>query len=172
DELIAELRKGGLFIVFRHAKKEGTEAAESEWERVRQCSSMDDLDRKRRLSAEGVDQSAMIGRAMREARVPIGEVLTSRYCRAIETGLVAFGRAIEMKELDLDFVLSGGSPEILEFLASRTVEPTTNIVVVTHKQRLSWELGIREPKQGEAFVFDLECPKGKRLLGRIPDSGW
>src|SRR5436190_22882391 len=44
------------------------------------------------LSSRGVEQAKRIGEAFRAHGIAVGEVLTSPYCRCIDTGMLAFGR--------------------------------------------------------------------------------
>src|SRR5262245_4780089 len=45
------------------------------------------------LSPHGIEQAKRIGEAFRDHGIAVGEVLTSPYCRCIDTGTLAFGRA-------------------------------------------------------------------------------
>src|SRR5262245_20731280 len=45
------------------------------------------------LSPHGVEQAKRIGEAFHALNIAVGEVLSSPYCRCIETGKLAFGRA-------------------------------------------------------------------------------
>jgi phosphohistidine phosphatase SixA len=51
------------------------------------------------LSASGVEQAKRIGEAFRAHDIAVGEVLTSPYCRCIDTGKLAFGRATPVQYL-------------------------------------------------------------------------
>ena len=45
------------------------------------------------LSPRGIEQAKRIGETFRAHGIAVGEVLTSPYCRCIDTGMLAFGRA-------------------------------------------------------------------------------
>src|SRR5215475_3004992 len=51
------------------------------------------------LSSRGVEQAKRLGEAFRAQGIAIGEVLTSPYCRCIDTGRLAFGRATPVQHL-------------------------------------------------------------------------
>jgi hypothetical protein len=51
------------------------------------------------LSSRGVEQAKRIGEAFRAHGIAVGEVLTSPYCRCIDTGRLAFGRSTVVQYL-------------------------------------------------------------------------
>ena len=51
------------------------------------------------LSASGVEQAKRIGEAFRAHGIAVGEVLSSPYCRCIDTGKLAFGRSTPVQYL-------------------------------------------------------------------------
>ena len=83
--LIADLRKGGFALLFRHDRTDVI----GNWDFLpfvpEQC------DRQRNLSVAGVASARAIGEAIRALDVPVARVVTSTYCRAIDTGRLAFG---------------------------------------------------------------------------------
>src|SRR5262249_55819076 len=84
DALLRNLRDGGYVIVMRHATSPGSGDPAN--------FKLDDCTTQRNLSDDGRDQARRIGATLNKERVPIGRVLSSRWCRALETGRLAFGR--------------------------------------------------------------------------------
>jgi hypothetical protein len=81
--LLAALRAGGLSLYFRHSLT------------LRANQPDDDLSTcvgQRNLTEEGREVARDIGTAIRELGIPIGEVLSSPYCRCVDTATLAFGR--------------------------------------------------------------------------------
>lgn len=80
--LVDALRGGGYTIYFRHVATNWNQsdkvAADGDW---LSC----DPDRMRQLSDEGRETAKRIGAAIRRLGIPVGEVLSSEYCRARET---------------------------------------------------------------------------------------
>src|SRR6187549_3321354 len=76
DELIDDLKHGGYVIVFRHAP---TNRDQSDSDPL----NYSDITRQRRLSAAGVELATKVAYALRELGVPVGEIYTSKYDRAI-----------------------------------------------------------------------------------------
>jgi phosphohistidine phosphatase SixA len=77
------LRTGRVAILLRHA---ATEAGVGDPPGYR----LDDCATQRNLSAEGRAQAARIGQALRERAVRIDAVLSSRWCRCLDTARLAF----------------------------------------------------------------------------------
>lgn len=82
SELVEALRDGGYNIYFRHA--------ETDWglnDRVEKAGDWTscDPDAMRQLSDTGRGTARRLGDAMRALGIPVGRVLSSEYCRAVET---------------------------------------------------------------------------------------
>jgi hypothetical protein len=83
-----DLKPGGFVVVLRHGKTNappGTPEDKSPLD-LANCSDQ------AMLSEAGQDQARAIGRAFMSAGIPVGKVLASGYCRAIEMARLAFGR--------------------------------------------------------------------------------
>jgi phosphohistidine phosphatase SixA len=83
---IEEARRGGVVIACRHAM---TESADEDEKTLQ----YDDPSTQRRLSEEGERQAGALGKAFRDLRIPIGEVIASPMQRTRRTAELAFGRA-------------------------------------------------------------------------------
>jgi broad specificity phosphatase PhoE len=87
--LVEALRRGGYNIYFRHA--------ETDWglsDRVEKAGDWTSCDPEamRQLSDTGRETARRLGDAMRALGIPVGRVLSSEYCRAVETArLMALG---------------------------------------------------------------------------------
>jgi virginiamycin B lyase len=80
------LRMGGLVLVLRHAH---TDQSKQDDDPV----VVSDCSTQRNLSAKGRADARAIGRGARRLNLRIGKVLSSAYCRTLETARLAFGRA-------------------------------------------------------------------------------
>jgi len=162
NSLIDSLRSGGYVVVFRHAHTDRSRSEEQGW-------SLADRSTQRNLSARGVEESVVIGRAMQALGVPVGEVLASPMFRTLETATHAFGRA-ETTELLRRTV---GSPEARALL-TRTPAPGTNRVLVTHNAYLHRHFdpsGFGQNGEGDAVVVRPDG-EGFTVLGRILLADW
>src|SRR4051794_14750494 len=84
-EWIEALRQGGHVIVFRHG---ATYADQADTDPL----NPKNVAQQRQLNDDGRSLAKSIGEAMRKLRIPVGEVQTSMFQRAIDTGtLLGFG---------------------------------------------------------------------------------
>ena len=87
DEALASaLRGGGHVIYIRHAK------TNKDWgDQVSPELDLSDCSTQRRLSDEGKADAKQIGEGIKAAGIPVGDVISSDYCRAYNTADIAFG---------------------------------------------------------------------------------
>ena len=78
------LEQGGQVVLMRHALTTPG-AGDPPDMRLQDCSTQ------RNLSDEGRRHARAVGAALREHKVPVDRVLTSPWCRCIETGRLVFG---------------------------------------------------------------------------------
>src|SRR3974390_3553738 len=87
EEWINTLRSGGHVIVIRHG---ATPPDQADTDPLH----LGHIDKQRQLNDAGRAQAQQIGAAMRKLKIPVGEVYTSMFNRAVETGkLLASGRS-------------------------------------------------------------------------------
>ena len=79
------LQEGGYVIYFRHADT-GPASPEPAPVDLQRCETQ------RNLNEHGRNQARQIGEQFRRLRIPVGEVLTSEFCRCWQTAELAFGR--------------------------------------------------------------------------------
>ena len=89
DEPWALLRQGGHVVLLRHATTTAGVGDPAEM-RLEDCSTQ------RNLSEEGREQARRIGEGFRQFRVPVEQVMSSQWCRCIETAGLAFGGSVEV----------------------------------------------------------------------------
>jgi hypothetical protein len=76
--LVASLRPGGFVLVMRHASSP-RDAPD------KQTANADNLGLERQLDSEGRANAIAMGKALRDLKIPIGDVLSSPTYRALET---------------------------------------------------------------------------------------
>mgnify|MGYP001162218314 FL=1 len=95
--LVSALRDGGHVIYIRHAK------TTKDWgDQVSPELDLADCSTQRRLSDEGKADAKTIGEGIKAAGIPVGDVISSDYCRAYNTADLAFGTYT--KNSDLNFL--------------------------------------------------------------------
>ena len=94
-DLVSALRDGGHVIYLRHTK------TVKDWgDQVSPDLNLADCNTQRRLSTEGKADAKVIGEGIKAANIPIGDVISSDYCRAYNTADLAFGRYTKNSNLN------------------------------------------------------------------------
>jgi phosphohistidine phosphatase SixA len=157
----AALRESGNVIVMRHAT---TVPGVGDPPGFR----LDDCSTQRLLSEAGRDQAKAIGAALRERGVEAGRVLTSAWCRCVDTAeLMQLGPVEVFEPLNSFFGqgdVSDKQTDSVRKLIGDWKGPGT-LVLVTHQVNVTALTGVF-PASGEMVVID---PNG-RSIGRIPAS--
>jgi phosphohistidine phosphatase SixA len=162
EALWALLKAGGQVLVMRHARTDPG-VGDPPGFRLEDCATQ------RNLSAAGREEARLIGDALRARGVPIGRVLSSRWCRCVETARLAFGTAEPWPALDSMFHDRSREPQQTGEVRARAGERPTdgNLVLVTHGANILPLTGIH-PAQGETIVLTPEGNGAFRVAGRLP----
>ncbi|MDB5519712.1 MAG: hypothetical protein JWQ17_6470 [Tardiphaga sp.] len=178
--VVPMLRDGGYVIVFRHGATDDSRKDVYPF-------NFSDMSAQRQLNENGRDTARRIGAAIRQLRIPIGEIYTSRLNRAIETGnLLSDG---EVKPLDAltDSAAgnatgmanpTGGNAKAglaLRELVNAAPRAGTNNVIVTHKTNFADAFGkaAGDVQEAEAFVYKPNGSAGPaELVTRIKADDW
>ncbi len=165
-ELLAELRKGGYVLYFRHAATDFSRNDDD-------MKSYEDCAHQRNLIDRGRADARAAGAAIRELGIPVRRVLASPFCRTVETARLVFGRAEKMQEV------RGGptAPEnpdryaALRKILIAPVEKGANLAVVSHGNTFYSVAGPPYLAEGEAALIR---PAGNSfdVVARIPVGGW
>ena len=172
-EWIAALRQGGHVIVFRHG---ATFPDQADTDPL----NPKNVAQQRQLNDDGRALAKAIGEAMRKLKIPVGEVQTSLFQRAVDTGtLLGFGDAKPTAD-----VTEGGlvvSPnennrraQALRKLAGTAPLAGSNVVIVSHKPNIMDAFGKDwfDIREGEASVFKPDGNGGYKLVVRVQASEW
>jgi phosphohistidine phosphatase SixA len=167
-ELVRAVREGGHVLYLRHALTDRSREDDP-------AVDLDDCATQRNLSEEGREQARAIGEAMRALDLPLGEVLSSEYCRTRDTAELAFGASTVEPALtgfpeESDPTYAARVRETEELLGSPP-EDGENTVLVAHVKNLEEVAGI-EIAEGELAVFEPLGERRWRLRGRIPPDLW
>ena len=156
------LHEDGTVVLLRHARAPGT--GDPPGFRLDDCSTQ------RGLSAEGREQAVRIGERFRAKRVRVGRVLSSRWCRALDTARLAFGEGAEpFPALDSFFEerdgRDGQTEAVRETIEGWRKHPGV-LVLVTHQVNVAALTGIG-PAEGEVVVLRPKPDRGFELVGRF-----
>src|SRR5258707_8824001 len=171
-DVVRALRAGGLVIVVRHG---ATFPDQADTDPL----NFENIAAQRNLNDKGKALAKAFGDALRQVRIPVGKVYTSKYNRAYETAVIAGFKDIE-KTADLT---EGGlvvSPnensrrvEAFHQMLGTAPKPGTNTILITHKPNILDALGKDwfDVKEGEASIFRPENGSYK-LLARVQMDEW
>jgi phosphohistidine phosphatase SixA len=161
DALWAALQKGGHIALMRHALAPGT-GDPTHFQ-------LDDCTTQRNLSPEGQDQARRIGEAFRQRQIKVEQVLSSRWCRCLETArLLNLGPVKPYPVLDSFFRNRDQGPqqtrELMRFVSEKP-SGSSIIVMVSHQVNITGLTGVF-PRSGEIVVIR---PNGDKfqILGVI-----
>lgn len=153
----AALASGGHVLVLRHA---ATEPGAGDPAGFR----LDDCSTQRNLSPDGRRQARAWSERVAARGVAIGAVLSSRWCRCLETARLAFGAAEPWPALDSFFGDAASEPartqDVLDRI--RAWRGTGTLVLVTHQLNVTAAAGA-PLAMGDAIVLDRDA----RIVGRI-----
>ncbi|HVM17243.1 MAG TPA: histidine phosphatase family protein [Gaiellaceae bacterium] len=166
--LVEALRDGGHVLYLRHALTDHTQS-DALAEPLRDCGLQ------RNLTEEGRRQARALGEAIEALGIPVGAVLSSEYCRCLDTARLAFDRA-EPVPLLSGIPAAGERDHAARVAALRELlsEPPpadTNRVVVAHKDNLEDVAGV-VLDEGETAVFEPLGNGEFRFAGRVPAAVW
>ena len=166
DALVKALRQGGYVIVMRHASSPREVPN-------KQTANADNVKLERQLDEAGRTASVAMGRALRDLKIPVGEVLTSPTYRALETvRLARLEHPQSQPELgDGGQSMQGATDPQADWLRKRVAQlpAGTNTILVTHMPNISrafpdWGA----VADGEAVIVGA----GGRVVGRITIDEW
>ena len=127
EQVWAALKEGGKVILLRHTHVDIREGIGH----LAPGNCAEEVN----LSASGVEQAKRIGEAFRAHGIAVGEVLSSPYCRCIDTGKLAFGRATSVQYLKPPGVVSGDQAKLNQERVVQEImkhRDPSNLVMITH----------------------------------------
>jgi len=166
--LIQELQKGGKIIYMRHTttKTDWADQASTEL-------SLDDCSTQRKLSSGGRLEATQIGNSLRDHEIPISSVISSEYCRAIDTAQLSFGKHKTNKALNFlpcevctESDNAAYRKRLLPLL-SQSVDQGNNLVLVGHDDPFEAVTGIYPEPMGVLFIIEPKGSEDFNILGSI-----
>lgn len=168
-ELVQALKEGGYVIYFRHAK---TDRVVEKWDKL----VLEDCATQRNLSEESRQQARRIGASFAALGIPVAKVLTSPWCRCVDTARLAFGD-FETSH-DLRFPAMEGVEEFqrvrdaLREMLSTPPPGGYNTVLVSHSTTLMDAVGINPKPEGVALIFKPYGDGTCSYVATVPPSEW
>jgi phosphohistidine phosphatase SixA len=171
DALVKGLRQGGYVILMRHASSP-REVPD------KKTANLDNVTFERQLDETGRATAAAMGKALRDLKIPIGEVFSSPTYRALETiRLAQFGKPRTYVELgDGGQNMRAATETQAEWLQRKVKEfpPGTNTLIVTHfpNNTAAFPQLPSGLADGEALIFGPDGKGGAILVARVKIEEW
>ena len=171
EALVKALRQGGYVIVMRHASSP-REAPDAK------SANPDNINRERQLDEQGRATAVAMGTALRELKIPIGEILSSPTYRALETlRLAELVKPTPVIELgDGGRGMQTSTEAQVAWLRNRVTQfpARANTLIVTHFPNMSGAFPqlTKDLMDGEALVFGPDGKGGAALVARVKIEEW
>lgn len=131
---VEALQHGGYVIYFRHAMTDSTQKEAAPVPDLANCSIQ------RNLTSAGREQARIVGEVFRARNIPVSRVLSSEFCRALDTGRLAFGSAEVSPTLLAAVGITDTERQLradgLKKLLATSPPAGTNVVLVSHKENI------------------------------------
>ena len=170
--LVTALRQGGFIILMRHASSPQQSPS-------RENANPDNVKVERQLDDVGRSTAMAMGKALRDLKIPVGEVLSSPTYRALETARLAqWTNVTPVPELgDNGQGMTRVVPEEQSAWLKRRVTQApsaTNTILITHLPNISRAFpesssGLAD---GEALIFSPDGKGGATVVARIKIEEW
>jgi phosphohistidine phosphatase SixA len=172
-EWIAAVRGGGHVIVFRHG---ATYQDQADTDPL----NLKNVAQQRQLNDQGRELARAIGNDMRKLKIPVGQVQTSMFNRAVETGtLLGFGAVTTTADVSegglvVTPIENNRRAAALRKLAGTAPPAGSNVVVVSHKPNIMDAFGKDwfDIREGEASIFKPDGSGGYKLVARVQANEW
>jgi phosphohistidine phosphatase SixA len=161
----AALRGGGVVALMRHASAPGGTGDPPGFR-------LDDCTTQRNLDAQGRADARAVGAKLRAERVRFARVLSSPWCRCVDTARLLDAGAVQTEATFSNVVVLADQREALSAGARRLIEGWAgpgSLLVVTHGANIRELTGI-QPAEGEIVVVrgGRQSDGPLRALGRVP----
>ncbi|HEY6992996.1 MAG TPA: histidine phosphatase family protein [Xanthobacteraceae bacterium] len=171
-EWINAVRQGGHVIIFRHG---ATHRDQADTDPL----NFNNVAQQRQLNDQGRALAQSIGESMRKLKIPVSQVHTSMFNRAVETGkLLGFGEVTSSPDFSEGGLVVTPIENDRRTAAMRKVAATvppagSNVVIVTHKPNIMDAFGKDwfDVREGEASVFKPDG-NGYTLVVRVLRNEW
>jgi len=171
-ETLNQLRRGGYVLYLRHGYTDNTKPDRATGVDLDDCSTQ------RPLTPDGIKIAARVGEAIRQAKIPIGEIRISPLCRVKVTVAQAFPGMPYTADVNLMYTANFTDVEKAPIIAntrrllSAPVAADTNRLLIAHAPNLMDLIGYF-PKEATLVIFR---PKGEQAgfdyIASIPPALW
>ncbi|MGS4885019.1 histidine phosphatase family protein [Roseibium sp. MB-4] len=153
------LENGGI-VLFRHALAPGTGDPAN--------FTLGDCSTQRNLNDQGRADSRAIGQAFQDKGIKVGQVLTSQWCRCVETAELAFPGQVEEEPVFNSFFQNRSAGPEQTRAGQRILEQWPGdgaLVIITHQVNITALTDIF-PQSGEGIVVEINDGEIE-VIGRL-----
>lgn len=173
-ELLAEVRQGGFVLYMRHGNTDNSRPDRVPSVDLKDCSTQ------RPLNEEGRKVAAAVGKAIRNARIPLGEIFHSPLCRARESAQLAFPDRVATLQEEVNLLYTANmttaekQPNLAttRHLLSLPVAAGSNRVVVAHAPNMADLIGYFVKPEGTVVVIKPLGDEQFEYVASIPPTMW
>jgi phosphohistidine phosphatase SixA len=170
---IGQLRDGGFVIVMRHGATRADQVDAKPFD-------PSDIVHQRQLNDQGRATARIMGAVLHGMEVPVSEVQTSQYNRAVETAsLLGVGKVrptAALNEGGTTTMAQGNDVQggALRKLAATPPPGGTNVILVTHKPNIVGAFGKdwSDVSEGEATIVRPDGKGGFTQVARVLATEW
>jgi phosphohistidine phosphatase SixA len=168
EDMIKMLQQGGYILYVRHGATDHSQA-DSDLSDLRNCS------KQRNLSEQGILESRALGEAIRKFNIKVARVISSPYCRCVDTAIYAFERVEIDNQLRATFnenaEVTKGLVDSLSAKLKELPPSGANTVLVAHTANLREVTNVWPKPEGVVHIFK---PSGDAYqhIGRITPVQW
>ncbi len=162
EALWSKLAEGGRVVMIRHSPTVPGVYDPEGW-------TLDDCASQRLLSEAGREHAKRLGEAFRARGIAVGRVLSSRFCRCIDTAALAFGSVEPWEMLDNIGYDDAQTRERKRLAVREAISrwgAAANLVLVSHGFNTTAATGV-SLAQGEMVVLEPQGDDGFRVLGTL-----
>ncbi|MEM7115843.1 MAG: hypothetical protein AAF614_25605, partial [Chloroflexota bacterium] len=156
-DLYAKLQEGGYVVYVRHTH---TDRSRGDTD-----TSLGRCETQRILSDRGRDEAFLIRNAYQQLGLPVSQIISTQYCRTLETAVLAFGVPQVILRSDLHAIL----PQLL------ATQPAngTNVLIVAHIGTIRDRVGLDDTfEEGDSLVYRPTGDGNFEFVGRIGLYDW
>lgn len=170
-ELLNKIRGGGFVLYMRHGNTDNSRPDRVPNVDLADCSTQ------RPLSDDGRKLMKQVGKAIRDARIPLGQILVSPMCRTKESAQLAIGESFQIVEslmYSANMTSDEKKPRIeaLKKLLALPVPQGANTLMIAHAPNLDDLIGFFVKPEGTIVVFSVGGANGYEYVASIHPEDW
>lgn len=168
-QIIPDLHQGGYVIYIRHMSTDHSQEDQRPVD-LAKCHTQ------RKLSTKGRQQARALGKAFRQLNIPIGRVISSPFCRCMESARLAFGKFETSDNLYFAMGLTRQDKQakgraLRDMMRTQPVRGK-NMLIISHTANLQEAVGLWPTPEGVAYLFKPGAQSKPNVIGKVNPETW